>query len=124
MFRSPRRNDLPELDRKILHALVDAQLSSGLHKPLELLFVTPLFLLWLCGGFFHRATHPDGTVSLDPYACKTRQELKNRCGELCHALSDWQMIAMTLSVKGRDDLSSEERDKLDRLIDAYRDDDD
>jgi hypothetical protein len=63
----------------------------------------------------------DGSVSLDPYARKTRLELKNRCGELCHALDDWQWIAMTLSTNGRDALSSEQIGKLDGLIEAYKD---
>lgn len=65
--------------------------------------------------------NPDGSVSLDPYARKTRLELKNRCGELCRALNDWQWIAMDLSRGGREVLSAEQLAKLDNLIEAYSD---
>lgn len=63
----------------------------------------------------------DGSVSLDPWARKTREQLKRRCGELCRALDDWQWIAMTLSEGGRDSLSPEQLSSLDRLIEAYKD---
>jgi hypothetical protein len=65
--------------------------------------------------------NPNGSVSLDPYARRTREELKRRCGELCRALDAWQWIAMTLSESGRDGLSQEQRSELDHLIEAYRD---
>lgn len=65
--------------------------------------------------------NPNGTVSLDPWAGKTREQLKHRCGELCRALGEWQEIAMMLSEIGRDGLSEDQRNELDRLIEAYRD---
>jgi hypothetical protein len=65
--------------------------------------------------------NPGGGVSLDPWARKTRKELKSRCGELCQALNDWQWIAMALSEHGREGLSIEQRSKLDNLLEAYRD---
>lgn len=65
----------------------------------------------------------DGSVSLDPWAKKTRRQLKQRCGELCHSLDQWQHIAMTLYDQGKDGLLLEERAKVELLIDAYSDDD-
>lgn len=64
---------------------------------------------------------PNGCVTLDPYARKTREELKRRCRELCRALDEWQTIAMIISERGRDGLEYEQRANLDRLIEAYRD---
>lgn len=49
-------NDLPKLNLKIFHALVDAVLSRGFYKPRELLFVSLFRLLLLGGGFCHTAT--------------------------------------------------------------------
>ena len=65
--------------------------------------------------------NPGGTVSLDPWFGKTRQELKTRCGQLSRALDRWQWIAMLLSEHGRSGLSQAQRDELDGLIKAYRD---
>jgi hypothetical protein len=65
--------------------------------------------------------NPDGSVSLDTWARKTREQLKTRCGELCRALDDWQWIAITLSEGGREALSPEQLSDLDRLIEAYKD---
>lgn len=63
----------------------------------------------------------DGSISLDAYAGKSREELKERCGELGRAISDWQHIAMVLATYGKDVLSPPDRDKIDQLIEAYRD---
>lgn len=63
----------------------------------------------------------DGSVSLDPYAGKSREELKQRCGELCRALDDWQRIAMVLAEEGKDGLWPDARKELDDLIEAYKD---
>lgn len=65
--------------------------------------------------------NPDGSISLDAYAGKTREELKERCRELVRAVSDWQMIAMGLHEYGRSGLSEDDLAKLDRLIEGYRD---
>lgn len=65
--------------------------------------------------------NPDGSISLDAYAGKTREELKERCRDLVRAVDDWQMIAMHLHEYGRTGLSQDDKDKLDRLIEAYRD---
>lgn len=65
--------------------------------------------------------NPDGSVSLDPWARKTRLELKNRCGELSHALHDWQRMAMILWIHGRDGLDAEQSLEVTRLIEAYQD---
>jgi len=52
-----RRHNLPKLRRKFLKALIDATLSSGFNKPLELLWISPFrSLLSHCGDFCHRAT--------------------------------------------------------------------
>ena len=63
--------------------------------------------------------NPDGSVSLDPYARKTRSELKVRCGELCRELDKWQHIAMALFEHGS--LSDRDQREIERLIEAYRD---
>jgi hypothetical protein len=65
--------------------------------------------------------NPSGSVSLDPWFGKTREELKIRCGQLSRVVDRWQRIAMILSEHGRDGLSQEQRDELDGLIEAYRD---
>lgn len=65
--------------------------------------------------------HPDGSVSLDAYAGKTREELKQRCRELVQAVDCWQMIALHLHEYGRAGLSEDDLGKLDHLIEAYRD---
>lgn len=64
----------------------------------------------------------NGSVSLDPWAKKSREELKIRCGELSHALGQWQRMAMTLYDRGKDCLLLEEQAKIKLLIDAYSDD--
>jgi hypothetical protein len=63
----------------------------------------------------------DGSVSLDPYAGKSREQLKMRCGELCRALDVWQHIAMSIAESGKEGLSPEELNKLNQLIEAYND---
>jgi hypothetical protein len=65
--------------------------------------------------------NPDGSISLDAYAGKSRDELKEHCRELCMALGNWQMIAIVLAGRGKDGLRLEDRDKLERLIEAYQD---
>lgn len=66
--------------------------------------------------------NPDGSISLDAYAGKSRGELKEHCRELCRALVDWQMIAMQCYELGRNGLSEEDRIKVETLISAYSDD--
>ncbi len=66
-------------------------------------------------------TNPDGSFSLDPYAGKSRDDLKDHCRNLCSALTDWQQIAMLLHEGGKVSLSSEQREMVERLIEAYRD---
>ena len=63
----------------------------------------------------------DGSISLDPYAGKSRAELKTRCGELCRTLDRWQHIALVLSDGGIGALPAEWRDELLRLRSAYSD---
>ena len=65
--------------------------------------------------------NPDGSISLDAYAGKSRDELKMRCGELCRALGEWHFIAMALFEAGKDRLSDYQRDKIEKLIEAYKD---
>lgn len=62
--------------------------------------------------------------ALDLFSCAggaTREQLKDRCRELCSAVMDWQMIAMVLADRGKDGLSVDDRTKLDNLIEAYND---
>jgi hypothetical protein len=48
---------LEKLRRKMLKALINAPLSSGFNKPLELRWISPLPVLLLrCACFFHMAT--------------------------------------------------------------------
>jgi hypothetical protein len=61
----------------------------------------------------------NGSFSLDPWAGKNRDELKQRCGELCRSLDEWQRLAMTLFNQGKDALSLEEQDKIRRLVAGY-----
>lgn len=65
--------------------------------------------------------NPDGSISLDPCAGKSRDELKERCSELCSAVLDWQMIAMQLAEFGKEGLSPEDLIKVEDLLEAYRD---
>lgn len=60
-------------------------------------------------------------VTLDPWAKKTRPELKRRCGQLSRALGQWQRIAMVMAEGGKDSLPPEWRKELDDLIAAYKD---
>lgn len=64
----------------------------------------------------------DGSVSLDPWAGKSREELKRRCGELCRSLDQWQRFAMILFDQGKDGLLLEEQAQIKLLIEAYSDD--
>ena len=65
--------------------------------------------------------NPDGSISLDPWAGMTREELKERCGELIRALDEWHFIAMIAAEEGKDALPPHWRKKLDDMIEAYRD---
>ena len=65
--------------------------------------------------------NPDGSISLDAYHGKSREELKERCGELCMALDEWQHIAMALAEHGKEGLSPADLAKVERMIDAYKD---
>jgi len=71
-------------------------------------------------------TNPDGSVTLDAYAGKTREELKARCRELSMALNEWQFIAMETATAHGNCLSNvpeHARAKIANMIEAYRDDD-
>ena len=71
-------------------------------------------------------TNPDGSVTLDAYAGKFRDELKSRCRELCSALNEWQFIAMEAATAHGNCLSNvpeHARTKIANMIEAYRDDD-
>ena len=59
--------------------------------------------------------------TLDIYQGWSHGRLKERCLELVRAVGDWQQIAMTLAEHGKDGLSPEERNRIERLIEAYRD---
>jgi hypothetical protein len=63
----------------------------------------------------------NGSVSLDAWAGMSREELKARCSELLHAISNWQMIAMQLAEFGKDGLAPEDLTKVENLIEGYRD---
>jgi hypothetical protein len=65
--------------------------------------------------------NPDGSISLDAYAGMSRDELKTRCGELCRELNEWHFIAMELFDGGKDSLSPAAREKVERLVEAYKD---
>ena len=65
--------------------------------------------------------NPDGSISLDAYAGKSREDLKSQCREFCRAIDEWQMIAMVIAEHGTDGLSPEDKARLDNLIEAYRD---
>jgi hypothetical protein len=57
----------------------------------------------------------------DPYKGWTAKQLKQRCRELCRSVDGWQQIAMAVSEHGKESLSPSERERLDGLIEAYRD---
>lgn len=59
--------------------------------------------------------------TLEIYKGWTPERLKERCRDLCGALDNWQHIAMTLAEHGKDGLTAGDRDKLDRMIEAYQD---
>jgi len=63
----------------------------------------------------------DGSMLLDAYAGKSREELKQHCRNLSRAVDEWQMIALQLAEHGKDDLSPEDRNRVETLIEAYRD---
>lgn len=68
--------------------------------------------------------NPDGSISLDAYAGKSREELKQRCRELAMALNDWQFAAISAATDGANSLESVRepyRSKIAALIEAYRD---
>jgi uncharacterized protein YbgA (DUF1722 family) len=66
-------------------------------------------------------TNPDGSISLDAYAGKSREELKEKCRKLVRAVGEWQMIALHLAEYGKDSLSPEDRNRVETLLEAYRD---
>lgn len=66
----------------------------------------------------------DGSVSLDAYAAMSRDELKERCRELCAAVGDWQFAAMAAATGGANSLENIRepyRSQIARLIEAYED---
>ncbi len=66
----------------------------------------------------------DGSVSIDPYYGKTREELKTRCIELCRAISDLQFAAMFAATDNGNDIENVRepyRSEIKKLIDAYKD---
>jgi hypothetical protein len=65
--------------------------------------------------------NPDGSISLDAYAGQSREELKEHCRKLVRAVGEWQMIALVLAEYGKDDLSPEDRNRVETLLEAYRD---
>jgi hypothetical protein len=62
--------------------------------------------------------NPDNSVSLDPYAKMTREQLKTKCGQMSRALSKWQFLAMD-ALQGT--LDHDERTEILSLIEAYSD---
>lgn len=66
----------------------------------------------------------DGSVSFDPYADKTRDELKARCAELIQSLGAWHVAAVYAAMSGGNRLENVPepyRSKIKRMIDAYGD---
>lgn len=61
------------------------------------------------------------TFTLDPYKGWTIAQLKRRCRELCHAMSNDEMIILKLAERGIDGLSPDQRQRVERLIQAYED---
>ena len=61
------------------------------------------------------------SFTLDIYKDWTNDRLKDRCRDLCRGLDEWQHIAMSLAEHGKEGLTPSERDKVERMIDAYRD---
>jgi hypothetical protein len=59
--------------------------------------------------------------TLDIYQGWTRERLKDRCLELCRAVDDWQQIAMALAEHGKEGLSPSDLERVEGLIEAYRD---
>jgi len=68
---------------------------------------------------------PDGSVRLDAYAGKTREELKAQCRKLSMVLMDWQFTAANAAIAGGnklENLPEPHFSKLRKFIDAYSDD--
>ena len=69
--------------------------------------------------------HPDdNSVSLDPYAGLSREQLKKLCYELSRALTDWQFAAMSAAQDSGNNLENVRepyRSKIRELIEAYED---
>lgn len=59
--------------------------------------------------------------TLDIYEGWSRDRLKQRCLELCRSVDEWQHIAMVVAESGRSGLPDDDRFRLERLIEAYRD---
>lgn len=64
--------------------------------------------------------HPDNSITLDAYAGMSREELKQRCRDLCINLDLWRFIAMEVYRSGPD-LPAHYRKKLDALVATYED---
>lgn len=60
------------------------------------------------------------TFVFDAWKDKTPEQLKDDCLRLSRALYQWQLIAVGLFLG--EDLSPEQKQKVQRLIDAYADD--
>lgn len=68
--------------------------------------------------------NPDGSVTLDAYAGKTREELKHRCRDLASAVDRWQLAAMFAATGGTnslDQVPEPYRSKIRKMIEAYSD---
>lgn len=70
--------------------------------------------------------NPDGSISLDAYAGKSRDELKDRCSELLMALEDWRFTAVSAATDGGNTIENVRepyRSKIAQVIEAYSDGD-
>jgi hypothetical protein len=104
----PAREDIASFRRQmIITAAHEAGLSAG-------------------GAGETWVTHnPDGSISLDAYAGWSRDQLKDRCRELCMAMEDWQFTAMSAATDGANSLQNVRepyRSKIAERIEAYSDD--
>lgn len=61
------------------------------------------------------------SFTLDIYKGWTEDRLKERCRDLCMALDNWQHIAMALAEHGKEGLTPTDKEKVERLIEAYQD---
>jgi hypothetical protein len=72
--------------------------------------------------------HPENnSVSLDPNAGLSRDQLKKKCRVLSRALNDWQFAAMSAAQDNGNDLENVRepyRTKIREMIEAYSDGDD